>query len=347
MASPNFSKFIRPEIPTRSQISDRDLDIIEAVLRYRFSPTSELLRLVGGNEKVTHRRLRRLWERGLLARWAFPGIRVHGEFNYYLDNRAALDLLAEYRGLQIHEAILEELRNNREKDYSGAVLRGQHMQLGFLQHSLMISRLHFCLEMAARASGGKIALESWTQGSQLAGRKVEVPRVQSTRSGNEYFWRETDGRERLPVEPDALPTLRFFDRPTGQQLVHFFYEADRGTMTTTDLLRKLRAYYYLVKKQQASKPAFGVHPVRAILIETTSEPRARRLMQLVHHQLVAGNSRRCGLFWFTISPMLTDVAPSSAGRGLPNYLEHPDIIFSRLWALPDQSLHSLLDEENS
>ena len=56
----SFSKFARPETPSRGVITDRDLDIIEAILRYRFSPTSELVRLVGGNEDVTMRRLRKL-----------------------------------------------------------------------------------------------------------------------------------------------------------------------------------------------------------------------------------------------------------------------------------------------
>jgi hypothetical protein len=44
--------------------------------------------------------------------------------------------------------MLEEIRNNREKDYANAALKGQEMQLGFLRHSLMISRMHFCVEMA-------------------------------------------------------------------------------------------------------------------------------------------------------------------------------------------------------
>ncbi len=47
----SFSKFERPETPARGVITDRDLDIIEAILRYRFSPTSELVRLVGGNRR--------------------------------------------------------------------------------------------------------------------------------------------------------------------------------------------------------------------------------------------------------------------------------------------------------
>jgi hypothetical protein len=49
----------------------------------------------GGNEDVTLRRLRRLWEKGLINRWAFPGIRTHSEFHCYLDNREALNLLVE------------------------------------------------------------------------------------------------------------------------------------------------------------------------------------------------------------------------------------------------------------
>ncbi|MCX6997072.1 MAG: hypothetical protein NTV49_08290 [Kiritimatiellaeota bacterium] len=92
------SEFIRPEAPFHGPITDRDLDIIDAVLRYRFSSASQLVRLVGGNEDVTHPRLRRLWERGLINRRAFPGIRSHSEFYYYLDSRESLRLLAERRG---------------------------------------------------------------------------------------------------------------------------------------------------------------------------------------------------------------------------------------------------------
>jgi hypothetical protein len=204
----SFSKFIRPDQPTRSKITDRDLDIIETILRYRFCSAIQIVHLVGGNEDVTHRRIRRLWEQNLITRWAFPGIRSHSEFYYYLDNRAAVELLAEYRALEVQPPMLDEIRNNGEKDYSGAALRGQHMQLGFLQHSLMISRVHCTLELACRKAG-TVHLESWLQGSVLAGHKVEVPHVTSTRNGSDFFWKESLNTQRLPVEPDALFTLRF------------------------------------------------------------------------------------------------------------------------------------------
>lgn len=349
MASPNFSKFIRPEIAPTGPITERDLDLIDGILRYRFSPASQLVRLVGGNEDVTHRRLRRLWERGLVNRWAFPGFRTQSEFYYYLDQRDAVELLADRREIQIHPQMLEEVRNNRQKDYAGAALRGQHMQLGFLRHSLMISRMHFMVEMACRKSRGTVSLEAWGQGSQLAGHKVEAPRVISSREGDQYFWQETDDTERLPVEPDGMFTLRFHGRPEGQQLAHFFYEADRGSMVATDMLKKLRAYHHFIKKHQRHREAFGVHPIRAVLVETTDEARGRKLMELVHHPLVCGPAKRAGLFWFTISSLFTDpVASAGAGqRVVPQYLKRPETILEKIWALPDRTLHALGDAENS
>src|ERR1700730_11241534 len=178
----SFSKFVRPEAPRDGVITERDLDIIEVILRYRFSPTSELVRLVGGNEKVTLRRLRQLWEWGHTNRFAFPGIRNHSEFTYYLDSTKALDLLLQHgRATEIHPQMEEEIRLNREADYAGAVMRGQHMKLGFLQHSLMISRLHFMLEMTSRHSDKKVQLSSWRQGPALRGHKAEVPEMKSRR----------------------------------------------------------------------------------------------------------------------------------------------------------------------
>ena len=90
------------------------------------------MRLVGGNEDVTHRRLRRLWETGVINRFAFPFPRPHSEFYFYLDSRAPVGLLTDLRGLEVYDEMLEDIRNNREKDYAAAAVRGQHFQLGFL-----------------------------------------------------------------------------------------------------------------------------------------------------------------------------------------------------------------------
>ena len=343
----SFSKFARPETPRKGVITDRDLDIIEAVLRYRFSPASELIRLVGGNTNVTLRRLRQLWEWGHINRFAFPGIRNHSEFIYYLDTTKTLDLLLQHgRAAEIHPDMEEEIRLNREADYAEAVVRGQHMKLGFLQHSLMISRMHFMLEMASRDINNGTSLGAWRQGAELRGHKVDVPEIHSRRveGSNEYVWEEHDNRmQRLPVEPDALFTIRFADSRQS----HFCYEADRGTMPAADMLKKLRAYHHFIKRQQKHKEAFGVHPIRAVLIETTDEPRARKLMELAGQAAVIGEGKRTALFWFAISPLFTTPDKTSTNKPVSSYLDHPAVVLDELWALPDITLHGLGDAENS
>jgi hypothetical protein len=346
----SFAKFQRPPQPKSGRVTERDLDIVEAILRYRFSPTSELSRLVGGHEDVNVKRLRKLWEWGYVSRFAFPGIRTHSEFIYYLDSSQSLELLVQHKRLgAIHPQMEEELRLNREADYAAAVVRGQHMKLGFLQHSLMISRLHFMLEMSSRSSHGKVEIADWRQGGELRGHKVNVPEIVSRRVAgtNDYTWEEQDRTYRLPVEPDSLFSLRFPARPPEDQVSHFCYEADRGSMPMADMLKKLRAYYHFIKRQQKHRQAFGVHPIRAVLIETTTEARARKLMELAQHPAVIGAGKRSALFWFCISPLFT--APTEAGKGqqVATYLLRPELVLDRLWALPDLTMHALIDAENS
>src|SRR5437867_4373252 len=97
------------------------------------------------------------------------------------------------------------------------------------------------------------------------------------------------------VEPDALFSVRFLDRSRDRQLVHFCYEADRGSMPMADMLKKLRAYYHFIKRLQKHREKFGVHPIRAVLIETTDESRARKLMELVEEPIVIGANKRSAL----------------------------------------------------
>jgi hypothetical protein len=348
-ATSRFSKFNRPSEPRPGVITERDLDLIEAILRYRFSPTSELVRLVGGNEDVTQRRLRRLWEGALINRFAFPGFRTYSEFIYYLDSAETLNLLVLHERLpEVHPQMQEEIRLNREAGYATASASGQHMKLGFLKHSLMISRLHFMLEMSGRSPESGVQLAAWRQGAELRGNKVKVPELKSRRveGSNEYVWEELDRSFRLPVEPDALFSLRFPGRP-NDQLSHFCYEADRGSMPMADMLKKFRAYYHFIKRQQLHTKAFNVHPIRAVLVETTTEDRARRLMELAQHPAVIGAGKRSALFWFIISPLFTTPEETDKSRKDALYLSRPETVLDTLWALPDLTMHALGDSENS
>lgn len=198
------------------------------------------------------------------------------------------------------------------------------------------------LEMSTRRPDTDITLGAWMQGADLRGHKVNVPEIRSRRlqGRNEYVWEENDNRtQRLPVEPDALFSLHF----SGGRQSHFCYEADRGTMPLAEILKKLRAYHHFIKRQQNHKEAFGVHPIRAVLIETTDEQRARKMMELAQHAAVLGEGRRTALFWFVISRVFT--APVD-GVGRTAHLVDPRVILDPVWALPDFTMHSLMDVEN-
>jgi hypothetical protein len=94
--------------------------------------------------------------------------------------------------------------------------------------------------------------------------------------------------------------------------------------------------------------SFGVHPIRAVLIETTDESRARKLMDLAQETVVMGNSKRSGLFWFAISPLFTGIVKAAdGGKDLAIYQNRPEIILDSIWVLPDFTMHSMSDSENS
>jgi len=79
------------------------------------------------------------------------------------------------------------------------------------------------------------------------------------------------------------------------------------------MMKKFRAYFHFIKRQQKHKEAFGVHPIRAVLIETTEEPRARKLMDLAQHPAVIGGGTRPK---FNFNPAIIDLWMDMAATGV-------------------------------
>src|SRR5258708_39385483 len=77
------------------RITDTSVAIIATIHDYRIIPTSLLVRLVAGHEKNIQRHLQQLYHKGLINRFAFMRGKNPGEFHYYLDNTAALEVLIE------------------------------------------------------------------------------------------------------------------------------------------------------------------------------------------------------------------------------------------------------------
>ncbi|MDQ3819438.1 MAG: replication-relaxation family protein [Acidobacteriota bacterium] len=331
-------------LPTR-QITERSVEIIGIIERYKFLPTSVITAVAGGNERITKRHLQALYHKGFLNRFTFPRVGNPGEFIYYIDDIRSLTLLVNHGAT--HDALdWEGTKRNKEKKYSeinlGHRIDDMQGRLMHLHHEVMISRFHAMLELACRQSKGKVQLADWRQGSQLWNR-VEVAKLYYDEKGN---WRELDQTEMLPHRPDAFFTLHFSHEPEGRQNAHFFYEADRKHTSIKKHNRKLRAHFHYIVKQRRHEQDYGIKRVRAVLIETIDDYWADDLRKAAAHPVVSGN-KPSPLFWFTTSRLLTEKEEIKKGnqtRAVPRYLINPSIIFKKIWAAPvDDTLYSLLD----
>jgi hypothetical protein len=328
------------------RITERSLDIISYLSHYNFLPSSLLVHLVEGNEDITYRHLQMLYHRKLVNRFAFPSSLNPGEFNYYIDNNAALDLLVEHGWAEPQDLDFERVRYNREKQYHTIHFEPKRQgSLLYLNHEVDISRFHAMLDLGCRASAGAIELVDWRQGPELW-HTVTAPKVKF--DGQRNLWGEESELERLPHRPDAFFTLRFQDRSGDEQDQHFFYERDRKTTTDRKrIVKKLRAHFHYVVKQQSHRTDYGIKSIRAVLVETPDDEWALRLRESAAHPLVSG-PKPSPLFWFTPS-RLFELGPDKTQaqqykKRKDFFLSCPEIIFHRVWATSaDATLYSLRD----
>ena len=339
----------KPENLPPRRITPRSIEIIDIVNRYKFIPTSLIVRLIDGDMRTTERHLQNLYHQGLINRFAFPSTYYPTEFNYYLDTRAALNLLID-NNYKIEETDSEVISNNREKDYS-TVTMGKDMvkmpgRLMHLHHELMISRFHYMLEKACSKSGDRVKLLGFYQGSQLWN-NVEVSKVSYDQEGR---MRETDETETLPHRPDAFFALHFPDRSGEDETVCYFYEADRQRTSIKKMQKKLRAHFEYVVRQKKHLADYGVKRIRAVLVESIDDEWTNNLRTAARHPIVSG--KPSPLFWFTPSDLaferLISVKIKSAEKKIPIFLEKPELVFGKIWATPaddDQQpeLQSLID----
>ena len=335
-------RFIRqPDRLGGRKVTGKGLAAVAIIERYRFIPSSLLVRLMPGNRENNYRNLQTLYHNGLINHFALPKYGGPGEHIHYLDSKSSLDTLITeglLPGLSEEDRQRKEetIRNNHKSKY--AELHKDQDRQGkvlYIQHELMISRFHALLELACHGPklSGKVFLEQWKQGPELWNR-VEVPKAVKQMGADQ--WVEQMGtKDFLPHRPDAFFTLYFPSKPEDKQRSHFFYEADRGTENTTRFKMKLRAHFHFIVKQQRqrSTPVYSVPAIRAVLTETTAMQWAHNLRESAKHPIVS--PKPSPLFWFTTSELLTKPMPAGE-RSEPLYLNQPETVFTRIWADPVQ-----------
>lgn len=324
----------KPENLPNRKINDRSLKIIDALNRYKFLPTSLIVRLIEGNRRITERHLQNLYHQGFVNRFAFPTSFHPGEFNYFLDDRKGLDLLRD-NGFATDELDYKQVFNNKGKGYDeiafNRTLTQKQGKLLHLNHELMISRFHYMLEMACRKTKGVVQLLGFYQGSDLWN-TVEASKVFTDAHGNLV---EKDENEKLPHRPDAFFALHYPDLDANEKTHYYFYEADRKTMNVPKMNRKFRSHFHYVVKQKLHRADYGVNRIRAVLVESLDSGWANHLRTNARHLLVSGN-KPSPLFWFTTSEIF-EKKVSGQKKEQPLYLETPEVIFRSIWATPEHA----------
>jgi hypothetical protein len=217
-----------------------DVEIFRLAYQYRLLRIDHLNALTGRSPRRLHRRLFRLQEKGYLT-----SIRLPQQKHIYALGIKAVPVLVEH-GIAEPALLGERLRTHELKEL-------------FLKHELMIVDVHVALACATR--GGKVKLLGWREGRDLYDSVTVVDHV---------------GAVKLPIRPDAFFTLE--GSVPGDRQIHYFFEADRSTMSQARLTDKFRAYWHYLE-QGLHVGRHGIKSFRVVTV-TVTEARAMNLCTL-------------------------------------------------------------------
>lgn len=268
-------------------LTERDLDILELVADYRLLNTPQLQALVNGHPRSIANRLSKLFHHGYLDRPMHQlqlRIENHSPIIYSLSAKG-VRTLAEQR---LRQDLVE--RHFR---------RVSHVKGLYLAHAVMISQFRACLTLACHQRDD-ISLTRW-----------QIPEQRLARVNLSGY--------QVPVIPDA-----FFSLSRDGYSVHFFLEADRGTMSQGRFLRKLQAYWQVRQTQLAGFPV----SVFRVLTVASSPGRAANLL---HASRQADPNQKGSLMFYFCSESAYS-------------LEEPSALLTHIWRSPgDSNWHSLLE----
>ena len=245
---------VRPTDPTPMRLTERDLDILQAVYEYELLTTQQLQTLFFPSWHTAYRRLARLYRHRLLDR-KFLGMHADSV------NTPALYVL-DKRGVQVLRA-----QRGREMVWRQ---RLKPLSITFLEHTIAINHVRVAVAKACQDTAG-FALVRWQGENELKGDYDRVT-IES----------DTGRKVNVSLIPDS-----YFVLQTPKGVAHFFLELDRGTMTVKRFKSKILAYqaYYA---SGAYQRRYDTRSLR-ILTVTSSTKRAEHLKQMT--ELVGGKQR--------------------------------------------------------
>jgi len=238
-------------------LTERDIEILKAVNRYRYMRTSQVWRLIFPDNKTTQaptRRLKYLYHNGFLSRiqpLMRPG-QGSGEMCYHLAREG--------------EKLLQECDEKvRHYNKSGTA---KHI---FLQHALDLSEFRVNLELALKES--QIArLHRFVCDFEIKEKTDSAIGKYRYKLYHECIHPLT--RERFVVYPDGLIVLHGVGKYEEFQTLYFL-EIDRGTESLSRIRDKVIGYE--LYRQNNIFKKFGEFKRFKVLLQTNSKKRAENI----------------------------------------------------------------------
>jgi hypothetical protein len=313
------------------QLWERDLAILEAVHRYWFLTSRDILTLIDGSPQHLLKRLRALMDGGYLMRIRDPSPRavnsgsrakIYGITNLGADTLAAAERVPRGR-------INWTRRNGEVSDPRTGI------GIKVVPHTLMVSSIMIEIERATLNSNGVVRLidepeivativpEKTRVSRRPFAWYVTVPYPRRHRVGGDGEIEVRRESRRVGVAPDRVFGLEFSARPEGQNRLFFMLEADRSgnghrgmpvvrsNLETSSIFKKLLAY--------SGTWAQGVHHARLglksfqVLIVTLSRERVPHMAEAfktIDENVMPLWDKRCEARVFRF----TDRASATSGR---------------------------------
>ncbi len=250
------------EIPSM-QLTKRDVEILRQIHRHRFLRSRHIVELVDGSSQQILRRLQLLFHHGYLER-------PRAQIDYY--HHGGSRHIVYGIGNKGATVLKRDSETPHRADWTG---KNRAVGRLFLEHALLISDVLVSLEIACRNS---------ERVRFIPREQLRLPeRIKQHQ--DPFRWSVTlRNRQKLSLIPDAVFALEFDGKSLNKERIHFFLEADRGTMpirrehlSQTSFFRKLLAYE-ATWKQGLHRSKFGFNRFRVLSV-TTSPQRVESLIE--------------------------------------------------------------------
>jgi Replication-relaxation len=236
---------------TGFQFNERDAEIVHYVYLLRVATLDHLAALTNRSYKTLERRVPKLRNERYLRR-----LKPRPHKGLYVIGPEGVHVLIE-GGYAPEDLAAKRLRENEWKDLT-------------IPHALHVADIHERLLILSRQSPIRTAL--W-------------------RHDGPELWDSVSTREdgKLPVRPDAYFVLQHSERPTGKNKLHFFLEADVGTMSHARIAQKIKAYA-AYHQQQRHVAKYGITYFQVVIV-TQTRARAENLKAELHPMMSAAQRR--------------------------------------------------------